>query len=89
MGDDLGPGLHQLSDHVVAGLAAFDFGQFFIVGTKNGGEVPVGRLLDVTFPGPAWSNGGELGTEASFFMIPVIVASFIYIDRRFPRARAR
>ncbi|MEY2540134.1 MAG: protease family protein [Verrucomicrobiota bacterium] len=63
--------------------AAFDFGQFFIVGTKNGGEIPVGRLFDVTFPGPAWSNGGELGTEASLFMIPVIIASFIYIDRRY------
>ncbi|MEY2487624.1 MAG: protease family protein [Verrucomicrobiota bacterium] len=63
--------------------AAFDFGQFFIVGTKNGGEIPVGRLFDVTFPGAAWSNGGELGTEASLFMIPVIIASFIYIDRRY------
>ena len=63
--------------------ASFDFGQFFIVGTKNGGEIPVGRLFDVTFPGPAWSNGGELGTEASLFMIPVIIASFIYIDRRY------
>jgi membrane protease YdiL (CAAX protease family) len=65
--------------------AAFDFGQFFIIGTRNGGQVPFGHLFDVTFPGPAWSNGGPLGTEASLFMIPMIVISFIYIAWRFPR----
>ena len=30
-------------------------------------------------------NAGELGTEASLFMIPAIVLSFIYIARRYPR----
>ena len=64
--------------------AAFDFGQFFIVGTKNGGQFPVDRLLDASFRGPAWSNGGELGTEASYFMIPVVILSFIYGHWRFP-----
>jgi uncharacterized protein len=59
--------------------AAFDFGQLFIIGTPNGGRVPVGRLLDVTFSGPAWITGGELGTEASYFMIPVVLGTFIYI----------
>jgi hypothetical protein len=58
---------------------SFDYGQFFIIGTRNGGQVPVGRLFDVTFHGPAWINGGELGTEASYFMIPAIVAIFIYV----------
>jgi uncharacterized protein len=59
--------------------AAFDFGQFFIIGTRNGGQVPVGRLFDATFPGPAWITGGELGTEASYFMIPAAAATFIYV----------
>jgi membrane protease YdiL (CAAX protease family) len=59
--------------------AAFDFGQFFIIGTRNGGQVPVGRLFDATFPGPAWANGGELGTEASCFMIPATIATFVYV----------
>jgi membrane protease YdiL (CAAX protease family) len=59
--------------------AAFDFGQFFIIGTRNGGQLPVGRLLDATFSGPAWINGGELGTEASYFMIPAVVATFFYV----------
>jgi CAAX protease family protein len=59
--------------------AAFDFGQLFIIGTPNGGRVPVGRLLDVAFSGPAWITGGELGTEASYFMIPVVLGTFIYI----------
>jgi membrane protease YdiL (CAAX protease family) len=59
--------------------AAFDFGQFFIIGTRNGGQVPVGRLFDATFPGPAWITGGELGTEASYFMIPPVIATFLYV----------
>jgi membrane protease YdiL (CAAX protease family) len=61
--------------------AAFDFGQLFIIGTPNGGHVPQGRLFDVTFPGPAWATGGELGTEASYFMIPAVVGTFIYVVR--------
>jgi hypothetical protein len=59
--------------------AAFDFGQLFIIGTRNGGRVPQGRLFDVTFPGPAWITGGELGTEASFFMIPAVLGTLIYV----------
>jgi hypothetical protein len=59
--------------------AAFDFGQLFIIGTPNGGRIPQGRLFDVTFPGPAWITGGELGTEASYFMIPVAIATFFYV----------
>jgi len=58
--------------------AAFDFGQFFLIGTKNGGSPPVGHLLDVSFPGPAWITGGELGTEASGFMIPAALAILIF-----------
>lgn len=59
--------------------AAFDFGQLFVIGTQNGGQVPVGRLLNSSFPGPAWINGGYLGTEASFFMYPAVAAMFIYV----------
>jgi membrane protease YdiL (CAAX protease family) len=59
--------------------AAFDFGQLFIIGTRNGGSVPQGRLFDVTFPGPAWITGGELGTEASYFMIPAVLGTLIYV----------
>jgi membrane protease YdiL (CAAX protease family) len=59
--------------------AAFDFGQLFIVGTPNGGQLPVGRLFDATFPGPAWITGGELGTEASYFMILAAILNFLYV----------
>jgi membrane protease YdiL (CAAX protease family) len=59
--------------------AAFDFGQFFHIGTHNGGQAPVGHLLAVTFDGPALLNGGELGTEASIFMVPAAIATFIYV----------
>jgi membrane protease YdiL (CAAX protease family) len=66
---------------------AFDFMQFFVIGTRNGGQVPVARLLDVTFPGPAWVNGGSLGTEASVLMYPLFVAAFVYVALRFPAQR--
>ena len=67
--------------------AAFDFGQFFIIGTRNGGQVPVGRLFDATFPGSAWITGGELGTEASYFMIPAVIATFVYVGLFLRRQR--
>jgi membrane protease YdiL (CAAX protease family) len=59
--------------------AGFDFGQLFLIGTRNGGQTPIGRLFNVTFPGPAWLNGGELGTEASIFMVPAAIATLIYV----------
>jgi membrane protease YdiL (CAAX protease family) len=75
-----------LSVHVTGSLwwavgwhAAFDFGQLFVIGTRNAGRVPQGRLFDVTFSGPAWITGGELGTEASYFMIPAAIATFFYV----------
>jgi len=58
---------------------AFDFGQFFLIGTNNGGQTPVGHLFKVSFPGSAWLNGGELGTEASVFMVPAAIATFVYV----------
>ena len=58
---------------------AFDFGQFFLIGTNNGGQTPVGHLFKVSFPGSAWLNGGELGTEASIFMVPAAIATFVYV----------
>lgn len=66
---------------------SFDYMQFFVIGTRNGGSQPVGHLLDSSFPGPAWANGGPLGTEASYFMLPVIALIFLYILLRFPKAR--
>ena len=58
---------------------AYDYMQLFVIGTKNGSVVPTGHLLDATFNGPAWINGGVLGTEASFLMYPVIALIAIYI----------
>lgn len=62
---------------------AFDFVQFFVIGTRNGSQVPHGTLFNVTFPGPAWVNGGPLGTEASYFVFPVTLALFAYVAWRF------
>lgn len=59
--------------------------QLFIIGTPNGSLIPVGRLLNVTFQGPAWLTGGVLGTEASFLMYPAIILLWIFVQKRFPR----
>lgn len=63
--------------------AAFDFMQLFVIGTPNGSQVPVDRLLDVSFYGPAWLTGGVLGTEASVLMYPLFVLVFIYVTLRY------
>jgi hypothetical protein len=57
--------------------------QFFVIGTRNGSQVPIGTLFNATFPGPAWINGGPLGTEASYFMFPVTLALFAYVALRY------
>ena len=63
--------------------AAFDYMQLFVIGTPNGTRIPVGRMLDVTFHGPAWLTGGVLGTEASYLMYPAILAFWLYIAIRY------
>lgn len=65
--------------------SAYDFMQFFIIGTPNGGQLPVGRLLDATFNGPAWLTGGPLGTEANWFAVPLDALAFLYVWWRFRR----
>jgi membrane protease YdiL (CAAX protease family) len=62
---------------------AYDFMQLFVIGTPNGGQIPVGRLLDVSFNGPAWLTGGALGTEASWLGYPLDVAAFLFIWWRY------
>jgi hypothetical protein len=62
---------------------AFDYMQLFVIGTPNGGLIPVGRLLNVRFIGPAWLTGGVLGTEASFLMYPAIALLWLYVWWRY------
>jgi hypothetical protein len=62
---------------------AFDYMQLFVIGTPNGDRIPVGRLLNVSFNGPAWLTGGVLGTEASFLMYPMITLLWLYVWWRY------
>ena len=57
--------------------------QLFVIGTPNGSQLPEGRLLDVTFNGPAWLTGGVLGTEASFLMYPAAALLWLYVWWRY------
>ena len=68
---------------------AFDYTQLFVIGTRNGAQVPVGHLLNASFPGPAWINGGVLGTEASVLMYPLFVLVFAYVAWRFPAPKQK
>ena len=67
---------------------AFDYMQLFVIGTPNGSEIPVGRLLNVQFAGPTWLTGGVLGTEASFLMYPMIALLWLYLWWRYRVARS-
>jgi membrane protease YdiL (CAAX protease family) len=68
---------------------AFDYMQFFVIGTPNGTLVPQGRLLDASFNGPSWLTGGVLGTEASFLMYPAVALAWFYIWWRYrPHSKA-
>ena len=62
---------------------AFDYMQLFVIGTPNGTLIPIGRLLNVRFHGPAWLTGGVLGTEASFLMYPAIALLWLYVRYRY------
>jgi hypothetical protein len=62
---------------------AFDYMQLFVIGTPNGSQLPVGRLLNASFSGPAWITGGVLGTEASFLMYPAIALLCLYVWWRY------
>lgn len=64
---------------------AFDYMQLFVIGSQNGSVTPVSHLLSTSFEGPAWINGGVLGTEASLLMYPVLALMFLYVWWRYPR----
>ena len=66
---------------------AFDYMQFFVIGTRNGGQEPLGHLFNASFPGAAWINGGALGTEASIFVFPVVAVLWLLVARLHPRTR--
>jgi membrane protease YdiL (CAAX protease family) len=66
---------------------AYDFMQLFVIGTPNGGHVPIGRLLNATFNGPAWLTGGPLGTEASWIAYLMDAFAFLYLWLRFRNNR--
>jgi hypothetical protein len=68
---------------------AFDYMQLFVIGTPNGAAVPVGRLLNVSFNGPAWLTGGALGTAASVLMYPLLALLTLYVWWRDPSADQR
>lgn len=66
---------------------AFDFGAIFIYSGKNAGEFAAGRLLQTSWPGPQWLNGGMLGPEASRMVFVVIALLFFAFNRAYRAAK--
>ena len=66
--------------------AAFDFAFIYVFSGRNGGELAVGRLLDVQFPGPNWLTGGMLGPEASWLMFLVAILAILLLHFRYREA---
>lgn len=49
--------------------AAFDFANLFVWSGQNGGDYPVGHLLETKWQGQQWLTGGALGPEASWMAL--------------------
>lgn len=67
---------------------AFNFFSLYVYGSRNGGELLPGRLLESHFTGAAWLTGGHAGAEASLLAFPLIALLFVALRVRHPKARA-
>ncbi|MGH9683453.1 MAG: lysostaphin resistance A-like protein [Candidatus Acidiferrales bacterium] len=73
--------------------AAWDWGQTYLYGVPDSGQIAPGHLLNSTFSGPAWLTGGTAGPEGSYlcYVLLFVVAAFIvvaYRDAKYPNPAA-
>lgn len=60
---------------------SFDWGETFLYSVPNSGTTPPGHLLNPSFAGPRWLNGGTIGPEGSVFVFILIAALWVTFDR--------
>lgn len=66
---------------------AFDLMNIYVFSGRNGGEFPIGRLLNAEFPGSIRITGGMLGPEASWFCFLVTIVAIIALHFRYREAK--
>ncbi|HXU21837.1 MAG TPA: type II CAAX endopeptidase family protein [Verrucomicrobiae bacterium] len=64
---------------------AWDWGESFFYGVPDSGVVLKGHLMNASFHGPAWLNGGTVGPEGSVLVAAVLVLAAIGIHYIFPK----
>jgi membrane protease YdiL (CAAX protease family) len=67
--------------------AAWDWGETFFYAVPNSGTAEPGHLLSPKMHGPAWLTGGNVGPEASVFLLIVMAGLWIAFDRIHPTGK--
>jgi uncharacterized protein len=63
--------------------AGWDWGQTFVYGVPDSGEVAGGHLLNPSFHGSKWITGGTVGPEGSVLALVVVAAMMVVAHFRF------
>ena len=64
---------------------SFDWGETFLYSVPNSGTTAPGHLLNPSFAGPRWLNGGSVGPEGSVFVFILIALLWVVFDRLYPQ----
>jgi membrane protease YdiL (CAAX protease family) len=66
---------------------SFDWGETFLYSVPNSGTTASGHLLNPSFSGPRWLNGGTIGPEGSIFVFILIALLWVVFDRLYPHLK--
>lgn len=67
--------------------AAFDWGETYLYGVADSGNVTPGHLLNSSHQGPLWLSGGSVGPEGSVLCTLLIIAIWFTCAKCFRAAR--
>jgi len=57
--------------------AAWDWGETYVYGVPDSGQVAPGHLFNASFSGPQWMTGGTVGPEGSWFCLFLIAVLYL------------
>jgi len=64
--------------------ASWDWGESYLYGVADSGNVAQGHLLGSSFHGPSWLTGGSVGPEGSVLVFIVMALLFVAFHRFYP-----
>jgi uncharacterized protein len=67
--------------------ASWDWGQSFVYGVPDSGQMAPGRLLNSSFHGSHWLTGGTIGPEGSLLVFPTLLLMAAIIHFLYPARR--